>query len=53
VQALEQWLREARASLSRSAPVAKAMDYMLRDWPAFTAFLNDGRICLTNNRLLS
>ncbi len=49
VQSLEQWLREAPATLSRSAPVAKAMDYMLRDWPAFTAFLADGRICLTNN----
>jgi transposase len=49
VEAFEQWLREARASMSRSAPVAKAMDYMLRDWSAFTTFLNDGRICLTNN----
>jgi transposase len=25
------------------------MDYMLKDWPAFNAFLNNGRICLTNN----
>jgi transposase len=25
------------------------MDYMLKDWAAFTAFLTDGRICLTNN----
>jgi transposase len=49
VEAFEHWLREARATLSRSAPVAKAMDYMLRDWPAFTGFLHDGRICLTNN----
>ena len=22
---------------------------MLKDWPAFTAFLADGRICMTNN----
>jgi transposase len=49
VAGFEHWLREARASMSRSAPVAKAMDYMLRDWTAFTAFLHDGRICLTNN----
>ena len=27
----------------------KAMDYMLKRWPAFTRFLDDGRICLTNN----
>jgi transposase len=25
------------------------MDYRLTRWPAFTRFLADGRICLTNN----
>ena len=25
------------------------MDYLLKRWPAFTRFLDDGRICLTNN----
>ena len=25
------------------------MDYMLKRWAAFTRFLSDGRICLTNN----
>jgi hypothetical protein len=25
------------------------MDYMLKRWDAFTRFLDDGRICLTNN----
>ena len=29
--------------------VAKAMDYMLRRWDRFARFLEDGRICLTNN----
>jgi transposase len=29
--------------------VAKAMDYMLKRWTAFTCFLADGRICLSNN----
>jgi hypothetical protein len=38
-----------RARLSRHAPVAKAMDYMLTRWEGFTRFLEDGRICLTNN----
>jgi len=46
---LEKWMREQRAKLSRHAEVAKAMDYMLTRWDAFTAFLGDGRICLTNN----
>jgi len=46
---LEAWLGTERARLSRHAPVAKAMDYMLRRWESFTVFLRDGRICLTNN----
>ena len=25
------------------------VDYMLKRWPAFTRFLDDGRICLSNN----
>ena len=46
---LESWMREQRAKLSRHAEVAKAMDYMLKRWDSFTRFLDDGRICLTNN----
>jgi len=42
-------MRAERAKLSRHADVAKAMDYMLKRWVAFTRFLEDGRICLTNN----
>ena len=46
---LEAWMRAERAKLSRHNDAAKAMDYMLKRWPAFTRFLDDGRICLTNN----
>jgi transposase len=46
---LETWMRTERGKLSRHAEVAKAMDYMLRRWPAFTRFLEDGRICVSNN----
>jgi transposase len=46
---LEQWMGAERAALSRHAPVAKAMDYMLKRWDGFTRFLHDGRICLSNN----
>jgi hypothetical protein len=42
-------MRAERGKLSRHANVAKAMDYMLERWLAFTRFLDDGRICLTNN----
>jgi hypothetical protein len=43
------WMREQRGRLSRHADLAKAMDYMLKRGDAFTRFLTDGRICLTNN----
>src|SRR5258708_104614 len=46
---LESWLREQRPKLSRGNDLAKARDYMLKRWPAFTRFLDDGRICLSNN----
>jgi transposase len=49
VAALEEWMRAERAKLSRHNAVAKAIDYMLTRWPAFARFLEDGRICLTNN----
>src|SRR5204862_4079998 len=46
---LERWLREQRPKLSRGNDAAKAMEYMLKRWTAFTHFLDDGRICLSNN----
>ena len=49
VAELEVWLRQERARLSRHAEVAKAIDYLLKRWEAFTRFLTDGRICLSNN----
>jgi transposase len=49
VDELESWLRQERAKFSRHNDVAQAMDYMLNRWQAFTRFLHDGRICLTNN----
>ncbi|TXM71527.1 IS66 family transposase [Methylobacterium sp. WL69] len=45
---LEAWLRENRAKLSAKAPTAAAIDYLLKRWTAFTRFLDDGRICLSN-----
>lgn len=46
---LEAWMRKERARLSRHNEVAKAMDYALKRWDAFTRFLDDGKICITNN----
>src|SRR5262245_23954788 len=41
--------RAASCLSSRHAEVARAMDYMLKRWAAFARFLDDGRVCLTNN----
>ncbi|MFD1508602.1 IS66 family transposase [Lacimonas salitolerans] len=50
---LHTWLLEERARMSKHNSVAKAIDYLIppkgERWGAFTAFLDDGRICLTNN----
>jgi transposase len=43
------WLQQERATLSRSSDLVKAMDYMLKRWDGFALFLEDGRVCLTNN----
>ena len=44
--ALEAWLREEHSRLSRSA---QPIDYMLKRWDRFACFIEDGRVCLTNN----
>ena len=52
VDELHGWLVAERAQLSKHNPVAKAINYMFEKegrWEAFTRFLEDGRICLTNN----
>jgi hypothetical protein len=49
VAELEVWLRDRRSRLSRSAAVAGPIDYMLRRWPSIARFLDDGRVCLSNN----
>jgi transposase len=49
VDDLIEWMKRERAKLSGHNDVAKAFNYMLRRIDAFTCFLNDGRICLSNN----
>ncbi len=49
VEGLESWMRAERSKLSSGSAAAKAMDYMVKRWTTFSAFLDDGRICLTNN----
>lgn len=52
VNDLHDWMLAERARMSKHNPVAKAINYMLDEkgrWEAFTTFLDDGRLCLTNN----
>ncbi len=49
VAALEAYIREQLGRLSPKNDLAKAVNYMLTRWPSFTRFLEDGRICLSNN----
>jgi transposase len=49
VDDLRVYMREQAARLSRGHDLIKAVNYMLKRWPAFTLFLEDGRVCLSNN----
>jgi transposase len=49
VEALETWLREQYARLSPNSQVAKAIAYSLNRWDGLARFLDDGRLCMTNN----
>jgi transposase len=46
---MEAFMRAERPKLSRGNDLAKAMDYLIKRWPSFTWFMDDGRVCLSNN----
>ena len=49
IKELHIWLREQRAKLSKNSYTNKAINYSLKRWDAFTRFLDDGRLCMSNN----
>lgn len=49
VEALGQWLREQHTRVSPNGKTAKAIAYSLNAWPALGRFLEDGRLCMSNN----
>lgn len=49
VHELEAWFREQRAKLSKNNDTTKAINYCLSRWYAFSRFLDDGRMCMSNN----
>jgi transposase len=46
---LQTWLREQRCRVSKNSETGKAIDYSLQRWTALTRFLDDGRVCVSNN----
>ena len=49
VEALQAWMLEQRDRVSAKSHIGKALNYMLKRWDSFARFLDDGRICLSNN----
>jgi len=49
IEALEAWLREQRGRISAKSEIGKAINYCFNRWPSFARFVDDGRICLSNN----
>jgi transposase len=42
-------VREQRAKISKNSETGKAIDYSLKRFTALIRFLDDGRLCMTNN----
>jgi transposase len=49
VDDLKAYIRAQATKLSRGHDLVKAIQYMLKRWQAFTLFLDDGRVCMSNN----
>lgn len=49
VEAFGHWLHEQHAKVSPNGKTAKAIAYSLNAWEALGRFLDDGRLCMSNN----
>jgi transposase len=49
VEALGAWLRQQHAEVSPNGKTGKAIAYSLNAWDALCRFLDDGRLCMSNN----
>jgi transposase len=49
VDDLRIYMRAQLERLARGHDLAKAINYMLKRWASFTLFLEDGRVCMSNN----
>lgn len=49
IEDLHVYMHEQIGKLARGHDLAKAFNYVLKRWASFTLFLEDGRVCLSNN----
>lgn len=49
VDELGVWLREQYGRVSPGSKIGKAIAYSLNAWNALVRFLDDGRLCISNN----
>ena len=49
VDDLKAYMREQATKLSPRHDLVKAINYITKRWSAFTLFLDDGRVCMSNN----
>ena len=49
LQALHDWLLQTRVTVANGGGTAKAIDYSLKRWAAFSRYVTDGRLPIDNN----
>ena len=49
IEDLKPWLEAKLATLTPKSPTATAISYLLKRWPVFTRYLDDGRLAIDNN----
>jgi transposase len=49
LQALHDWLLQTRVTVANGGGTAKAIDYSLKRWSAFSRYVTDGRLPIDNN----
>jgi transposase len=49
IDRLHDWFYQQRAKLSKNSDTTKAINYIVNRWDAFTRFVDDGRVCMSNN----
>ena len=49
MEQLYEWLNQHYLTVPSSSPIAKAINYTLKRWPALSRYLDDGNLPICNN----